>query len=108
MIVSGGRLDQRITIQQMTVAKGPLGGHQETWATLAVVWAETRDMTGRELFNAKGMGASSTQVLTIRWRADVKPAMRILFSDGTLARIEWIRRVTRKEYIELYCVQFDV
>lgn len=107
MIVSSGRLDQRITIQQKTVARGALGGHAETWSTLATVWAETVDMTGREIFNAKAMGSAATQTLTIRYRTDVKEDMRVLFADGTLARIEWIRRVTRKEFMELYCLILD-
>lgn len=107
MIVSSARLDQRITVQQMTVAKGPIGGHQETWADLATVWAETRDMTGKEIFNAKAMGSAATQLITVRYRTDVKPSMRIKFADGSLARIEWIRHVTRKEYMEMYCLSLN-
>lgn len=107
MIVSAGDLDQRITLQQMTVARGALGGHEETWADLVTVWAKTRDMSGRELFNAKGMGSAVTQVITIRFRDDVKAAMRVKFANGALARIEWIRRVTRREYMELYCLDID-
>lgn len=104
MITSAGRLDQRITIQQKTVARGALGGHAETWADLATIWAETRDMTGREIFNAKAIGNAATMLLTIRFRADIKADMRVLFSDGLMGRIEWIRHVTRREYMELYCV----
>ncbi len=106
-LVSSGVLDQRIQIQKLTVVRGEFGGHDETWTTLATVWAQTLDMTGREIFQAKAMGSSSTMLITIRWRSDVTPAMRIVFSDGTMARIEWIRHVTRKEYLELYCLQLD-
>ena len=107
MIVSAARLDQRIIIQQKTTARGALGGHAETWASLATVWAETRDMTGKEIFSAKAIGSAATQLITIRFRADVKPDMRVLFSDGSLGRIEWIRHVTRKEYMELYVLTLD-
>ena len=106
-IVSAGILDQRITIQIKTVVRGSLGGHDETWATLATVWAQTLDMTGREIFQAKAMGSSSTMLITIRYRNDVKADQRILFSDGSLARIEWVRHVTRKERLELYCLKID-
>lgn len=106
-IVSSGILDQRITIQELTVVRGALGGHDETWGTLATVWAQTLDMTGREIFQAKAMGSSSTLLITIRYRSDVKANQRILFSDGSLARIEWIRHVTRKERLELYCLKLD-
>lgn len=107
MIVCAARLDQRITIQQKTVVRGALGGHEETWTDVAIVWAETRDMTGREIFNAKAMGSAATQLITVRYRTDVKPDMRVRFADGSLARIEWMRHVTRKEYMEMYCLSLD-
>lgn len=107
MIVSSGRLDQRITLQKKTVVRGALGGHDDTWATLATVWAETADMTGHEIFNAKAMGSAATQLITIRFRSDVHADMRVIFSDGNMARIEWIRYVTRREFMELYCLSID-
>jgi SPP1 family predicted phage head-tail adaptor len=106
-IIASGELDQRITIQQMTVVRGSLGGHDETWSTLATVWAKTIDMTGREIYNAKEMGSAASMMITIRWRSDVKAAMRVIFSDGSMARIEWIRHVTRKERLELYCLDLN-
>ena len=106
-IVASGRLDQRITLQKKTVLRGALGGHDETWSTLAVVYAETLDMSGREIFNAKAMGSEATMRITIRWRNDVHHDMRVVFLDGTMARIEWIRHVTRKQYLELYCISLD-
>ncbi len=106
-IVASGRLDQRITLQKKTVLRGSLGGHDESWSMLAVVYAETLDMSGRELFNAKAMGSEATIKITIRWRNDVHPDMRVVFQDGTMARIEWIMRVTRKQYMELYCLSLD-
>lgn len=106
-IVAAGRLDQRITIQQKTVVRGALGGHDETWRPLAVVWAETIDLSGREIFNARAMGSAATIKITMRWRPDVKADQRILFADGSMARIEWIRRITRKQYLELYCLDLN-
>ncbi|MDE2466755.1 MAG: phage head closure protein [Alphaproteobacteria bacterium] len=106
-IVSAGILDQRITIQELTVVRGALGGHDETWSTLATVWAQKLDMTGREIFQAKAMGSAATLLITIRYRPDVKASMRVVFSDGSMARIEWIRHVTRKERLELYCLKLD-
>ncbi len=106
-LVAAGFLDQRITIQQLTVVRGALGGHDETWSPLATVWAQMMDMTGREIFQAKAMGSAATVLITIRYRSDVRASQRILFTDGSLARIEWIRHVTRKERLELYCLRLD-
>ncbi len=107
MLVSSGRLDQRITLQHKTVVRGSLGGHAETWSTLATVWAETLDMSGHEIFNAKAIGSGATQLITIRYRSDVHADMRVIFADGSMARIEWIRRVTRREFMELYCLSLN-
>ena len=106
-LVASGILDQRITISQLTVARGALGGHDETWARYATVWAQMQDMTGREIFQAKAMGSAATKLFTIRYLAGVKPAMQVVAPDGTVCRIEWIRQVTRKEYLELYCLVLD-
>ena len=106
-LVSSGILDQRITINVLTVVRGALGGHDETWAPYATVWAQMQDMTGREIFQAKAMGSAATKLFTIRYLEGVKPAMRVVAPDGTVCRIEWIRSVTRKEYLELYCLVLD-
>lgn len=106
-LVSSGRLNQRITIQAMTLVRGALGGHDETWADFASVYAEVTDMSGRELFNARAMGSEVTKRITIRYRTDIKASMRVVFSDGSMARIEWIRRVSPKLWVELYCLDMD-
>ena len=105
--VSAGRLDRRITLQIKTIARGNLGGHQEVWTDFATVWAEVRDLSGREIFNAKSVGSSATRVLTLRYRDDVHADQRVKFQDGRIARIEWLRRTERHEYLELFCLDLD-
>ena len=103
-LVSSGILDQRITIQQLTVVRGQYGGHDETWATFATVWAQIIDMSGREIFQAHAMGAAATKQITIRYHTGVVPAMQVVLPDGTIGRIEWVRVVSRKKYMELFCL----
>ena len=103
-LVSSGILDQRVTIQQYTNVKGTYGGHDETWSTFITVWAQTVDMTGREIYQAKEMGAAANVMVVTRYIDGITTAMRVLLPDGNFARIQWIRRVTRKERLELYCL----
>ncbi len=103
-LVAGGILDQRITINQLAVARGQFGGHDETWSAFASVWAQIIDMSGREIFQAHAMGSAATKLITIRYHAGVVPAMQVVLPDGVICRIEWIRVVTRKEFMELYCL----
>lgn len=101
--IGAGDLDRRITIQTATVSRGDTGGHEESWATLAAVWASVRDLSGRETFNAEAAGSNVKRVVIIRHRTDVTDKMRILFDDSTIARIAWTRELGRKEWLELYC-----
>lgn len=106
-LVGAGRLNQRITILEKTVVRGELGGHDETWSTLATIWAEVIDMSGREIFNARAMGSEATKRITVRWRTDVKADQRVQFGDGSIARVEWIRRVNPHLWIELFCLDLS-
>lgn len=102
-----GKLDRRVTIQQATVSRGTVGGHAESWSTLAVVWANVRDLNGRETFNAQAAGSNVKRVVTIRHLATVTDDMRVLFADGSTARIAWMRELGRKDGLELYCEKYD-
>ena len=106
-LVSSGDLDQRVTLLQKTVARGNLGGLSETWAQFRKVWARVDDMTGREIFAAKGYGSASSMMVTTRYIEGITDAMNVQFSDGTIARIEWMRVVNRKQRMELYCLLLD-
>ena len=57
--------------------------------------------------NARAMGSAVTKRITIRYRTDITAAMRVIFADGSMARIEWIRRVSPKLWVELYCMDLD-
>ena len=106
-LIASGRLNQRVTILEKTVVRGPLGGHDETYAPLITVWAEILDMTGRQIFDAKALGSEATQRVTIRWNDDITEDQRVQYSDGSIARIEWIRRVLPRQWIELYCLNLN-
>lgn len=105
--MNAGNLDRRITIQQPTISRGETGGHEESWATLAIVWANIRDLNGREVFAAQAVNSAVSRVVTIRYLVTVNDSMRVLFADGKTARISWMREVGRREYMELYCERND-
>lgn len=105
--IAAGRMDQRVTLQSKTVGRGALGGHQEVWTAFATVWAEVRDLTGREIFNAKSVGSASTQLITLRYRSDVHNDQHVVLPGGRVVRIEWLRRTERHEYLELFCLEID-
>lgn len=103
MANSIGKMDRRITLQTATTTRGELGGHAESWATLATVWASIRDLKGREVFNAQQAGSTVSKIVTIRYRSGISADLRVLLPDGRTARIGHVIEIDNKQWIELYC-----
>lgn len=79
-MISAGRMDRRIIIQQRTDTEDARGELVPTWATWATVWAQKQPLRGREFFSAGQMQTPADVRYRIRWRAGVLPTMRVL--DG--------------------------
>ena len=79
----GARLNKRITLQVLAAGQDDAGQPTDAWTNVIAdgdgkLWAEVRDVSGREFVAA---GATQNQVLTtitIRYRAGVRPKMRAL------------------------------
>ena len=97
-----GRLDTRITIEQPSESQDAYGEVDQTWSTLATVWAEVYPMSGSESFKGQQVFAEDVLVFRIRHRSDVTRKMRI-DHGGTKYDIEVIAepRGTRSEVLEI-------
>jgi len=69
--VRAGKLDRRLTIERKTVSYSDSGEPQETWSTLAVVWAQARPDRGDERFAAKQLVGRAVTSFHLRHRADL-------------------------------------
>lgn len=47
--MKAGKLDQRVLIERPNTTKNEYGEPEPNWTTVATVWAEVSDLTGREL-----------------------------------------------------------
>ncbi len=79
-----GDLDQRVTIERRVDAPDGGGGFEETWETLATVWAMVETRSGREESIAGGLRAIGQRLVTIHVRADVTTANRLRWKDEIL------------------------
>ena len=95
-----GRMDRRIAIEAVAVTQNDYGEEVETWAPLATVFAEKRDIRARERFTAQQRLAEESAVFVIRYRADVTPAMRLV-CEGKTYRIEGLAEIGRREGLEI-------
>ncbi len=105
-----GSLDRRITLQRSTVSDtgNAYGEPQETWTTLATVWAKRVDASAAERYRAREVGAEITRHFRIRWSSDVSdlsPTDRVLYG-GVVHAITGVREPegTRNRWIEIDCV----
>ena len=77
--ISAGQLDQRLTLQQRAAGVDVLGNAAGAWQDLATVHGRARPLRSRELFAAGQVQNVSDVEFTIRWRAGVTSAMRVLW-----------------------------
>lgn len=78
--MGAGALRHRVALQVKTCGHDVFGGPIQTWETVAVVWASFEAMSTREYFSAQQVQSEVTQRIRIRYRADVRPDMRVLYN----------------------------
>lgn len=77
--IAAGQFDQRITLQQPSAAVDGLGQRVETWSDVVSTWARVQPLRGREFFAAGQIQSEAAVKFTIRHRAGVTGAMRVLW-----------------------------
>ncbi len=90
-----GRLNQKITIEQVTESRTGSGAVQETWNAFATVWASVEPLNGREYFQAQQETATVTTRIRIRYLAGVTPKMRVNY-DNRIFDIESVIDVNER------------
>jgi SPP1 family predicted phage head-tail adaptor len=97
-----GRLDRLVELRHRVLTRDPNSGEQlETWpAAYAEVWAEKKDLRGREFFAARTVNSELTTTWKIRHRTDVLMTDRLVY-DGLVYTINSIAEIGRREGLEL-------
>ncbi len=100
------RLNQRVDIQAATT---PTTG--ETNPSFAVhvanVPAEIRETGGGEYIRGRQVEAGVTAVITIRYRSDLSPTMRVRYGDRTLELVSVGDPTGHRVYLVLTCKELD-
>ncbi len=98
-----GDLNTRITIQQSAETQSASGAVTAAWSTLATVWAERNDLTGREYLQAQQAGSEITTQFRIRWRSDVTAKMQVVHGSATYSIEALFDREGRRRELFLIC-----
>jgi SPP1 family predicted phage head-tail adaptor len=102
-----GALRNRVTIEAPADAPDGAGGFTRSFAPLAQVWAKIDPVSARDQFVEQRQEQSTTHVVTIRWRSDVKSQMRILHRGRKLLIQSVIDRDERRRFLICECEEIS-
>lgn len=95
------RIRHRLTLQQQSLTPDGAGGFTRTWQNVADLWGEIRPATGREKLEAMQLQAAVTHRVTLRYRAGVTAAMRLLYENRSLNIRVVLNRGERDRWLDI-------
>lgn len=96
-----GSMTEIITFEQKSVTRGDAGGEAISWTEFAKVWARAKPATGGLKTAADQPHAETDVAFYIRYRADITPALRLVW-NGVPHEIASVFRVEgRKGEVEI-------
>ena len=103
--MKAGDLRHRITLQSPVLAQNPTTGTiTESWESAGEVYANIAPLSAREFIAAQAVQSKVSTRITIRYRAGVTAAMRVVYGDRTY-RIEGVLPDVKsgREWLTLPC-----
>lgn len=103
-----GALRHRVDIEAFGVTLDSEGAQVEDWTSILgsdepLLPAEIVPLSGREFVAAQAVQAGVTTRITIRWRADVKPAMRVVHDADVYNIKAVLPDPTLRRHLTLMC-----
>lgn len=102
-MIRAGKLRHRVTLQERSSSTEADGGQVNTWSDVETLRAEVLDLRGREFLAAREAHAEVTVKVRIRYRAGVRPAMRLAFGSRVLDIVHVVDLAGRRRVLELLC-----
>ena len=101
-----GRLDRRIELGSYTTAKNLSGEDVRTWTYAAAIWAQVRELSGGEGYEADQKVGEQLTEFTIRFRAGITQTGQILY-NADIYTIQSVLEIDRKKYLKLIAKKQD-
>lgn len=103
-MLDAGKLDQRITLQSRAAGTDGMGQASGAWQDVATVWAQVLPLRGREFFAAAAVQQEASIKVTLRYRPDVSPSMRVIWQGVAHDITSVVQLGGRKEWLELLMI----
>ena len=99
-----GNFRHRVTLLSLLQQDGALGEVTTSWTPLTQIWAQVKDLSGREWYEARQLpeGEVSTEI-TVRFRADIGRTMRIQHGTTIYEIVAVLDRDGRRKFLRLMC-----
>lgn len=103
--MQGGRLRQRVAIQQESITRDTFGAETITWAAVATVWAAVLPGSSGERYIATAdiTQAEISHTVRIRYRAGLGPTLRVLWGSRVLQILSVVDPTGRQAELVLLC-----
>lgn len=98
-----GRLNKRITIQQLVSTQNAYGEPNEQWVLFDNAWAAVSPLAGRKYYEAQQSNSEITTEIRVRYRENLSVRMRILSGDEIYDIKSIINPDTKGEEMILMC-----
>lgn len=102
-MISAGMLRHRVTLRELVETDNDYGEKERSWQDNGSVWALVEDMRGRERYLARQAQSEVDATVTIRYRDDIVPTMRIAHGSRELQIDSIVRPDDRGRFLELLC-----
>ena len=96
-----GRLNRRVTIQELSITKDQFNADIESWVDAATVWAHIEPLRGREYWQAKQVVGEVTGRITIRYLTGIDEKMQVVYGDKTYNILAVINPEERNRILQL-------
>jgi SPP1 family predicted phage head-tail adaptor len=100
--LNAGQLRERITVQQATDNRTPLGEAVQTWSTFASRWASVEGISSREFFLQGQQQTEASHRVRLRYLTGLTQQMRLQWRGRTLEIVSLLEHGNRTEH-ELLC-----
>jgi SPP1 family predicted phage head-tail adaptor len=103
-----GSMRHKITLQSLDKTATDGGGnYNEVWDNVADVWAKVSPISGQQFIIAGQHNQQLTHTVSMRYRADITPAMRFLYR-GRILRIQYIQNIDERNIeLRINCIEVE-
>jgi SPP1 family predicted phage head-tail adaptor len=80
-MLHAGKLNKQVTIQYPAITRDSYGAETVVWTDLMTVWAQIKELKGKEIYTSQQKRVEIDVEITIRYKPRLNTRMRFKFAD---------------------------